>query len=319
MVSRFRVHALMQWLEERELQGIVELTPGIRSLQVHFDQQMVSRASLIDTLMQAEEELDKLVDSVTIPSRIVHLPLSWDDEACQLAIDKYDQVVRKDAPWYPSNLEFIRRINGLDSIDDVKQIVFDASYLVMGLGDVYLGAPVATPINPAHRLVTTKYNPARTWTAENMQIRTDFPNGRYPIRIEQSTISLASLNNVIEEHTEQVHSFTAQRENAFRVELDNWRQTGQFNIDTTEPEPTEVSADWPEECVVIDSPVSGSVWQCQVVSGDIVERDQNLLILESMKMEIAITSPDALRVREVLFDPGQRITAGQPLIVLEIV
>ncbi|HCW91615.1 MAG TPA: urea amidolyase, partial [Marinobacter sp.] len=41
------------------------------------------------------------------------------------------------------------------------------SYLVMGLGDVYLGAPVATPLDPRHRLVTTKYNPARTWTAEN--------------------------------------------------------------------------------------------------------------------------------------------------------
>jgi urea carboxylase len=37
----------------------------------------------------------------------------------------------------------------------------------MGLGDVYLGAPVATPVDPRHRLVTTKYNPARTWTAEN--------------------------------------------------------------------------------------------------------------------------------------------------------
>ncbi|MCL5460095.1 carboxyltransferase domain-containing protein, partial [Loigolactobacillus coryniformis] len=40
-------------------------------------------------------------------------------------------------------------------------------YLVLGLGDVYLGAPVATPLDPRHRLVTTKYNPARTWTAEN--------------------------------------------------------------------------------------------------------------------------------------------------------
>ena len=36
-----------------------------------------------------------------------------------------------------------------------------------GLGDVYLGAPVATPLDPRHRLVTTKYNPARTWTPEN--------------------------------------------------------------------------------------------------------------------------------------------------------
>lgn len=49
----------------------------------------------------------------------------------------------------------------------MRRIVFDAEYLVMGLGDVYLGAPVATPLDPRHRLVTTKYNPARTWTAEN--------------------------------------------------------------------------------------------------------------------------------------------------------
>jgi urea carboxylase len=76
-------------------------------------------------------------------------------------------VVRDDAPWCPSNLEFIRRVNGLDSIDDVHRIVFDASYLVLGLGDVYLGAPVATPMDPRHRLVTTQYNPARTWTPEN--------------------------------------------------------------------------------------------------------------------------------------------------------
>jgi urea carboxylase len=52
-------------------------------------------------------------------------------------------------------------------VEDVRRIVFDASYLVMGLGDVYLGAPVATPMDPRHRLVTTKYNPARTWTPEN--------------------------------------------------------------------------------------------------------------------------------------------------------
>ena len=42
-------------------------------------------------------------------------------------------------------------------------------YLVLGLGDVYLGAPVATPVDPRHRLVTTKYNPARTWTAGELR------------------------------------------------------------------------------------------------------------------------------------------------------
>lgn len=37
---------------------------------------------------------------------------------------------------------------------------------MLGLGDVYLGAPLAVPVDPRHRLVTTKYNPARTWTAD---------------------------------------------------------------------------------------------------------------------------------------------------------
>jgi urea carboxylase len=97
----------------------------------------------------------------------VWLPLSWDDPATRVAIEKYMQSVRKDAPWCPSNIEFIRRINGLDSIAEVYRTVFEASYLVLGLGDVYLGAPVATPVDPRHRLVTTKYNPARTWTPEN--------------------------------------------------------------------------------------------------------------------------------------------------------
>ncbi|MCP5775119.1 carboxyltransferase domain-containing protein, partial [Klebsiella pneumoniae] len=65
------------------------------------------------------------------------------------------------------NIEFIRRINGLKDKQAVKDVVYNAGYLVMGLGDVYLGAPVATPLDPRQRLVTTKYNPARTWTPEN--------------------------------------------------------------------------------------------------------------------------------------------------------
>ncbi|HEX4506390.1 MAG TPA: urea carboxylase [Alphaproteobacteria bacterium] len=163
---RFRVHALMGWVEAQALPGIVDLTPGIRSLQIHYDSLALPLETLLARLQTAEAALPPVADMV-VPTRIVRLPLSWDDAATQLAIDKYMQSVRADAPWCPSNIEFIRRINGLDGIEDVKRIVFDASYLVLGLGDVYLGAPVATPVDPRQRLVTTKYNPARTWTPEN--------------------------------------------------------------------------------------------------------------------------------------------------------
>ncbi|PZQ93229.1 MAG: urea carboxylase [Acinetobacter johnsonii] len=163
---RFRIHALMQWVKDQSIEGIIDLTPGIRSLQIHFDSLVLDQKHLLDLLQHAESELPD-VTAMEVPSRTVYLPLAWEDSQTQLATERYMQTVRPDAPWCPDNVEFIRRINGLDSKQAVKDIVFSTNYLVMGLGDVYLGAPVATPLDPRHRLVTTKYNPARTWTPEN--------------------------------------------------------------------------------------------------------------------------------------------------------
>lgn len=163
---RMRVHALMTKLQEEAPAGVIDVTPGIRSLQVHTDTRVLKATAMADLLRELESDIPP-TDELVVPSRTVKLPLSWDDPATRLAIERYIHGVRNDAPWTPWNIEFIRRINGLDSADDVFRTVFDASYLVLGLGDVYLGAPVATPLDPRHRLVTTKYNPARTWTAEN--------------------------------------------------------------------------------------------------------------------------------------------------------
>ncbi|MGY1593177.1 urea carboxylase [Geodermatophilus sp. SYSU D00708] len=170
LALRARVHALHTRLAELqasgEVTGILDLTPGIRSLQVHVDPDVLPTSRLMGLLAEVEADLPATSELV-VPSRSVRLPLSWDDPATREAISRYMSGVRDDAPWCPSNIEFIRRVNGLASADDVMATVFSAEYLTLGLGDVYLGAPVATPLDPRHRLVTTKYNPARTWTAEN--------------------------------------------------------------------------------------------------------------------------------------------------------
>ncbi|TQJ34845.1 urea carboxylase [Arthrobacter sp. SLBN-122] len=163
---RARVHALHQHIEQLRVPGVVDLTPGIRSLQIKVDPSVLSTTRLLDLVQEVEAALPASSELV-VPSRTVRLPLSWDDPATREAIERYMAGVRDDAPWCPWNIEFIRRINGLDSVNDVFDTVFNAEYLVLGLGDVYLGAPVATPLDPRHRLVTTKYNPARTWTPEN--------------------------------------------------------------------------------------------------------------------------------------------------------
>ena len=55
-------------------------------------------------------------------------------------------------------------------------------------------------------------------------------------------------------------------------------------------------------------------WHVKV--GDTVKAGQTLLILESMKMEIPLQAPCDGVVTHVLQQPGGRVQAGQPLVVL---
>lgn len=162
---RLRVYALMEALKASPINGVIELSPGVRSLQINYDSRVIHQQQLIDKLLVIEETLGNARD-IKVPSRIVYMPMAFEDSATLDAVARYRQSVRDTAPWLPSNTEFMRRINGLDSIEQVKQTLFDASYMVLGLGDVYLGAPCAVPVDPRHRLLTSKYNPARTYTAE---------------------------------------------------------------------------------------------------------------------------------------------------------
>ncbi|ALN20222.1 urea carboxylase [Ectopseudomonas mendocina] len=379
LVLRFRGHALMQALEAKQLDGVIDLTPGIRSLQVHYQPETLTLQALLD-IVAGEWDAVCAERDLKVPSRIVHLPLSWDDPACQLAIDKYMTTVRKDAPWCPSNLEFIRRINDLPNLDEVYRTVFDASYLVMGLGDVYLGAPVATPLDPRHRLVTTKYNPARTWTAENsvgiggaymcvygmegpggyqfvgrtlqmwnryrevaafggkpwllrffdqirfypvsadelLQIRRDFPLGRFDLRIEESELALADYQQFLDNEADGIAAFRQQQRAAFDAERQRWIESGQAHSEVEEAAP-EQGDDAPLASGQhgIESHIAGNLWQVQVEPGAQVQAGDVLVILESMKMEIPLTAPMAGTVREVRVQPGSPVRAGQRVVVLE--
>lgn len=382
---RLRVHALMQWLEGQNITGILDLTPGIRSLQVHYESLVLPVKKLLNLLQKAEQELPAIED-MEVPTRIVHLPLSWDDVATQLAIEKYMQSVRKDAPWcemvdgHASNIEFIRRINGLESIERVKEIVFNASYLTLGLGDVYLGAPVATPVDPRHRLVTTKYNPARTWTPENavgiggaymcvygmegpggyqfvgrtiqmwnrwnqtkdftngkpwllrffdqirfyqvsaaelLQMREDFPRGKFQLKIEEQTFRLKDYNQFLSNEAASITAFKTKQQAAFDAERERWIATGQANY-SNEVEAVAVSdsLEVPAGSQVVSSHVAGNLWQIKVNEGDMVNEGDVVVIVESMKMEISVTATCSGKVTHILCNEGTAVSAGQNLIVI---
>jgi urea carboxylase len=375
---RFRVHALMQAIENAQLDGVIDLTPGIRSLQVHFDHRrlpMAKLAGLIGELMTALPS----VDDIVVPSRIVHLPLAWNDAQTRLAIQKYQTTVRPDAPWCPSNIEFIQRINGLASVQEVYDIVFNASYMVLGLGDVYLGAPVATPIDPRHRLVTTKYNPARTWTPENavgiggaylcvygmegpggyqfvgrtvqmwnryrqtasfrddkpwllrffdqirfyavseeqlLEHRRDFPLGRFDIRIEETTFSLADYNRFLAEQQDSIAASKHRQQSAFDAERERWGRSGQADFVGEEAAPDAVLEELlPAGQQYLTAEVPGSVWKIVARPGERLAAGDTVAIFESMKMEITLRAAAPGAVLEWLVGEGKPVNAGQRIAI----
>ena len=114
-----------------------------------------------------------------------------------------------------------------------------------------------------------------------------------------------------------IDSFKQVRQQAFANELANWHATGQFNFEAPEADATQSEQSWPADALVVDSPVSGSVWQLEVTQGQTVAAGQLLVVLESMKMEIPIVAPKAGVVLEVLPSNGSRVNAGQALVVIE--
>src|SRR5262249_55444453 len=164
LAVRLRVHLLAQALAG--LGGVTESVEGVRSLLLATEPGRLPLPALAERVDAAWRSLPDL-DTVELPVREVRMPIAFDDPSVHEAMARYADRVRPDAPWCPDNVEFIRRVNGLDERADVFDIVRAATYLVVGLGDVYLGAPVAVPLDPQHRLVTTKYEPPRTWTPAN--------------------------------------------------------------------------------------------------------------------------------------------------------
>jgi acetyl/propionyl-CoA carboxylase alpha subunit len=64
------------------------------------------------------------------------------------------------------------------------------------------------------------------------------------------------------------------------------------------------------------APVPGAVLEVLVTDGEKVERNQTVLVMESMKMELAITAPRSAIVRRVAVRPGQQVERGMRLLEL---
>ncbi|MDI7067083.1 carboxyltransferase domain-containing protein, partial [Klebsiella pneumoniae] len=68
LALRFRGHALMQSLEAMALTGVGDLTPGIRSLQIHYQPESLPLAQLLAIVERAWQDV-LLQKNLRVPSR----------------------------------------------------------------------------------------------------------------------------------------------------------------------------------------------------------------------------------------------------------
>lgn len=63
--------------------------------------------------------------------------------------------------------------------------------------------------------------------------------------------------------------------------------------------------------------ITGTVWKIEVEIGEEVEEDDDLIILESMKMEMPVPAPCDGVVKEILIKEGDAVNEDQVLIIME--
>lgn len=67
----------------------------------------------------------------------------------------------------------------------------------------------------------------------------------------------------------------------------------------------------------VEAQITGSVWKIEKAVGDLVEAGDEILVLESMKMEIPVESPCAGRIAEIRVGEGERVEEGAVLAVVD--
>ena len=69
--------------------------------------------------------------------------------------------------------------------------------------------------------------------------------------------------------------------------------------------------------VVVKSEVAGNMWKIETSLGAMVEKEEQVMILESMKMEIPIVATAAGKVTEILVAEGDPVAEDQAVLVIE--
>ncbi len=70
--------------------------------------------------------------------------------------------------------------------------------------------------------------------------------------------------------------------------------------------------------IELKADITGTIWKVLKSVGDAVAEDEAILILESMKMEIPVASPEPGTIAEILVGEGETVRDGAVLVRVEV-
>ena len=154
----FRMLAVNDIILSKEVKGLIETVPGIRTNLLHFDPEQVGVEALIEVVKEAEESMPT-IDDVVLPSRLIHLPIAFEDSETKKSVARYLKEVRPDAPNCADgyNLEYMALCNGM-SVAECKQAILKTDWFNSG-GGFWPGGAFLWPTDPRYAIVVPKYNP----------------------------------------------------------------------------------------------------------------------------------------------------------------
>jgi urea carboxylase len=150
-------------------------------------------------------------------------------------------------------------------------------------------------------------------------MREDFPRGRFKLKVEEQTFRLSDYRKFLDEKSDSIAAFRQKQRQAFSEERHRWEVSGQLNF-SAENEAAGVATEraaLPEGHSAVPAHVPGNVWKITAKVGQRVTRNEPLVILESMKMEISVFSSAAGEVVEIACAEGKPVQAGEPLVVIK--
>lgn len=78
---------------------------------IEYDQRRLPLSKLLAVIDEAESSM-KPADDMQLAHRVLHLPLAFNDKWTREAIGRYMRSGRAEAPYLPSNVEFVAKNNG---------------------------------------------------------------------------------------------------------------------------------------------------------------------------------------------------------------